>query len=678
MNRYFKNPEYLHLLVAEDDQDFILLLNGIIEEIKEPNIKITFASSLSQCLQCLEHNSFDAILLDLNIGDSFGINTFNEIKKAAPNLAIIIHTSQNREEFIETVLSKGAQDYLLKGEYNSRLLIRSIRYSILSKARENELQESKERYKLLYENNPAPMSIIDEGAMQVISVNDAADKLYGANAKYLLQKSLDGFIQEMLRTNDGSFTKANWETMDWETCPQHREDGSIFYVNIKSNKISLEGKTCWLNVFHDVTERHIAGEQIRKVTANLRALLDNTQQGYFLLDCEGRMVLANNAANKIWANWNVKPITEGMKLADSLPEPTRGWFLERLNRTLQGEVISVEVPYDILSGKRIWIETNSSPVRAEDGEIIGVCNSINDITLKVEKQQKLEETEANLRAVLDNSMIGYFLFDKEGTVVIANSAINKIGKALSMDHFVTGNKLADLPDELTRNTFIEHFNKALDGELINIEQEFYNTNGQKTWLEISFYPVHDKNNEIIGVCNCLRDTTQKVAALEKLRESEMNLRATIDNISLGYCLLDTKGNIIIQNKNRTELLLKLGSPLSRVGENIIEHVSPTFRDKFITYFNTAINGKSVIDTNEYKSTSGANIWIEANFNPVTDENGKTIAIAYGIRDITEKVKSQEKLLMAEANLRTTLDNTTEGYCLLDRNGKIIIKNRVRD
>ncbi|KOR36036.1 hypothetical protein AM228_14940 [Planktothricoides sp. SR001] len=140
--------ELTSVLLLEDDITYRMIVKRqlqrslLVADAISPQgrIELTIAGTLGEALGCLEQNTFDAILLDLNLPDSRGVNTLQAIQQSAPNTAIVVLTSTDNEELALELIHLGAQDYLVKQQVNDHLLIRSITYSISRKQIEIEIQ----------------------------------------------------------------------------------------------------------------------------------------------------------------------------------------------------------------------------------------------------------------------------------------------------------------------------------------------------------------------------------------------------------------------------------------------------------------------------------------------------------------------------------------------------------
>ena len=96
---------------------------------------------LSSGLKRLRDGGIDLILLDLSLPDSQGLDTFARVHAQASHVPIVVLTGLADAELAAEVVRRGAQDYLVKGEIDGRLLVRSMRYAIERKRAEEALRD---------------------------------------------------------------------------------------------------------------------------------------------------------------------------------------------------------------------------------------------------------------------------------------------------------------------------------------------------------------------------------------------------------------------------------------------------------------------------------------------------------------------------------------------------------
>ncbi|MBI4481670.1 MAG: EAL domain-containing protein [Acidobacteria bacterium] len=143
------NGERIRVLLIEGNRDDARLIQ---EMLAISSVSLTFelerADRLSAGLEQLAAGGIDAILLDLSLPDSRGLETVVQTHAQAPGVPIVVLTGLDDENLAVRAMQKGAHDYLVKGQVDRNLLVRAIRYSIERAQTQEALQESEERYAL--------------------------------------------------------------------------------------------------------------------------------------------------------------------------------------------------------------------------------------------------------------------------------------------------------------------------------------------------------------------------------------------------------------------------------------------------------------------------------------------------------------------------------------------------
>lgn len=120
----------IKILLFEDDPGDFALLREYIAEDKSANIKLENVQRLADGLELLSRGKFDIILADLSLPDSHGFETFEKINTIWPEIPIIVLTGNDDDDLAGQAVKAGAQDYLVKGQFEHQLLIRSIRHAL--------------------------------------------------------------------------------------------------------------------------------------------------------------------------------------------------------------------------------------------------------------------------------------------------------------------------------------------------------------------------------------------------------------------------------------------------------------------------------------------------------------------------------------------------------------------
>jgi signal transduction histidine kinase len=128
----------MRVLLVEDNDDDVLLIQ---ESLSETKISIARAERLSSALERLANGGFDAVLLDLSLPDTQGLDTVGRVHSQVPAVPIVVLTGLDDEEAAVKAVEQGAQDYLIKGQVDGHLVARSLRYAIQRHKAEESLKE---------------------------------------------------------------------------------------------------------------------------------------------------------------------------------------------------------------------------------------------------------------------------------------------------------------------------------------------------------------------------------------------------------------------------------------------------------------------------------------------------------------------------------------------------------
>lgn len=140
MSQAHQGRDALRLLVLEDDPALAFLVKEQLELHLPGAYAICNAFVLEEALELLRSEEFDAILADLKLPDSAGASTIAALRAAAPQLPIVVLTSERDEDLSMQIIELGVQDYILKGTETGEQLHRAIRHAIQRKRMETRLE----------------------------------------------------------------------------------------------------------------------------------------------------------------------------------------------------------------------------------------------------------------------------------------------------------------------------------------------------------------------------------------------------------------------------------------------------------------------------------------------------------------------------------------------------------
>lgn len=258
------------------------------------------------------------------------------------------------------------------------------------KKMEEELRQSEQKYKLLFDSNPLPMWMVDKDTLDNIAVNAAAVRYYGYSEQEFLKMNVRD-----LRTED------EWERMrqsynaitpesGYVGMTKHRKkDGTIIEVEIIAQDIILEGRNVRLSVANDVTQKLRAEELLQKSEANLQTILNTTDTAYTLFDKKLTVLAFNHQAAAFVKQQYNHEAKNGDQLVDYFPQRRFPQFMEFTGRVLNGQDISYEIDYPQPDGSKCWYYVRLFPIKDNHGKILGLMMALYDITERKNAENKL-------------------------------------------------------------------------------------------------------------------------------------------------------------------------------------------------------------------------------------------------------------------------------------------------
>jgi PAS domain S-box-containing protein len=166
----------LQILLIEDSPGDARLIQEFLSEIRNTPYVLECADRLSEGLELLAVRDVDLVLLDLSLPDSRGFDTFSRVHAQAPDLPIVVVTGLDDEMLAVQAVQASAQDYLLKGEINSGLLWRAMRYAIERKKAEIALRKTQEELEARVEKRTADLAKANEELRSEITERRRAEE----------------------------------------------------------------------------------------------------------------------------------------------------------------------------------------------------------------------------------------------------------------------------------------------------------------------------------------------------------------------------------------------------------------------------------------------------------------------------------------------------------------------
>ena len=222
----------------------------------ESRPRVDWVESLAGGFKLLEENQYDAVLLDLSLPDSHGLETVEDVCALVPTVPVIVLTVLADESVGRDAVRIGAQDYLTKGQFGEEGLMRSLDYAIerqklSSTIREqaDQLEKAEKRFRAMITATLDGMLVLDED-QRVLFANPAAEGLLS---------HLDGSGLQGKRLT--SFEPGN----DGQEVPISLPDDPDGLAEVRITEIDWDGRPAHLAALRDVTARQRAEVRLREL-----------------------------------------------------------------------------------------------------------------------------------------------------------------------------------------------------------------------------------------------------------------------------------------------------------------------------------------------------------------------------------------------------------------------------
>ncbi len=279
----------------------------------------------------------------------------------------------------------------------------------------------------------------------IVSRTDRSGAITFVNKNF---ESISGYTKEELIgkthqvVNSGvhpqTFWKEIWETINsgniWhgEIC-NRAKDGSLYWVDtfIYPYKNAVGDLTEFFSIDTDITQKKLQREALTKSGVHMRAIVNSTNDIYFLLNADWKLLNINRAGQKNLTDyWDLNASADyeaALKKAfQAHPES-----FDDFKKALNGEIVELEVELLRLDGEKVWHRVRHLPAYNDAQEIIGVSIVLNDIHGRKIQELKLRESETMYRAILDSTNEAYLFLSPQKKLL----RVNQLGLQLLERHW---------------------------------------------------------------------------------------------------------------------------------------------------------------------------------------------------------------------------------------------------
>lgn len=695
----------INILLIEDNPGDARLMAELLKEVKVFDCQFTHKTTLQEGLEQIQKENPDIILLDLNLPDSFGEQTFNRIQADYPDIPIILVSGSQDEELSLRLITLGAQDYIKKSDITNYIIERSISYSLERNRLLIKLKDSEASFRNLAVNMKDGILIAPADGKHIYA-NQYACEILGYTAEEILHTTLKDLAdpeeypmlqQRLLDRIAGLPVPSTYETKI------RRKDGSVFPADIKGSKTKWHGQDCDLVLFRDITKRKHAEKALNEHAIRLQSLLELHVLNDapfdeildFVLDASQKMtgsefsfigMVDPDETELSVVRWS-KGVMEQCKMDQGpltfLVSET-GLLVEcirtrepvfvnnyhasdhpRKNGIPLGHVaIKRMMAVPVVDSGRVTsiIALSNKPEEYTSDDSSGIASLLNKMN-EMKRQKELEETlcqnEEKFRTVADFTYDWEAWSAPDGKFKWVSPSCKRV-TGHSADEFITDhNLMIAITHPEDQHKVISHNQMAVDEEQhndLNYDFRIVLPGGEIRWISHSCTPVYDKDGKWIGRRESNRDITDRKKDEESLREANVTLGS---QYALLKALINSPGDIIIFsldthyrytafNENHRVEMKKVWNADIEVGMNILDCMhNAEFWAIAKNSIDRVLNGEVL---SEIQHQSDLDIFYEFSWNPIVYEE-KIVGVTVFIKDITERRRTEIEIKIKNEQLQ---------------------------
>ncbi len=402
------NDRLTNILLIEDDPTYARLLRTCLDRHASGfRFQLEVATTLAAGLARIAAGGIDLILSDLGLPDSQELETLKRLQKRAVGIPIIVLSGVDDPALEMQAIHLGAEEYLVKGEVERKLIVRSIRYALERRRVDAELQQAQENYRSIYENT---LEGIFQTTMEgkYLTANPGLARIYGYESPAELMSGMTdiganlyvkpGRREEFIRLMRWHQVVTNFESQVF------RKDGRIIWIseNVRAARDRNGNFLYYEGTVTDITERKEAELRVKDSETLYHSLVETIPQNIFRKDLMERFTFANQR----FCTSLGRPLDQILGKTDFdffTPELAQKYQTDDRRVMETGETFETVEANQTPGGEVHYVTVVKAPLRDAEGRIIGLQGMFWDITARVvaeERERKANEALAASREEL--------------------------------------------------------------------------------------------------------------------------------------------------------------------------------------------------------------------------------------------------------------------------------------
>ena len=290
--------------------------------------------------------------------------------------------------------------------------------------------------------------------------------------------------------------------------------------------------TGWYFVLTDIDDRKRAEQQLRQSEADLRTITDSIPQPIVVLSPDGKTLYVNQVALDLTGFTKDQLDEKGFWARVVHSDDVNRLRVERQERLLLGDPFELEFRARFKSGQYRWQLMQYNPLKDESGQIIRWYSTATDIDDRKRAEEKLRQSEEDLRTITDTIRQPIWALAPDGTILYANRVVRELTGLTITDvngqSFTT--RVFDSDDR--ERVRAERQEGLLRGIPFELEGRVLMKSGHYRWQLVQYNPLKDESGQIIRWYATATDIDDRKKTEERLHNENLVLREEIDRSSM--------------------------------------------------------------------------------------------------------------------------------------------------
>ncbi len=254
--------ESLHILVVEDDP---ITRRAVVRALLSTgeNARILEESDGRGAISIIANTKLDCVFLDYQLPGADGLEVLRAVREKGVKTPVVILTSQGDEELAVEMMKAGASDYVPKSHMTPERLNQSLRAAVRLSQAERRAAEAAQRYRLLFEDAPYGVLIVDPEDQSIVEFNSAIQKQLGYSREEMAAKRIweleVGVTKEQIQAHMQRNVRRDRDEFETRF---RTKSGEVRDILIVVRPLHLPGKIYLHGILQDITERNRLKEQL--------------------------------------------------------------------------------------------------------------------------------------------------------------------------------------------------------------------------------------------------------------------------------------------------------------------------------------------------------------------------------------------------------------------------------